>query len=499
MKRFLASLFIFFFLSATTGFASVLLRPPPVRKVTLKNGLTLLLLERHQAPLIAFQVYFRAGSVDDESGKTGLAHLFEHMIFKGTRTLNTRNYNKEKPLLDALDKTAVRLIQEEDRGSKADPKEIQHLKDRLKKLEKEHEKWMVPDEYEKLYQEHGGEDLNAHTAPDYTSYEVSLPSNKLELWMRVEADRFRHPVLREFYRERSVVMEERRMSYESSPEGKLWEAFVSQAFLAHPYGKPGIGWMSDLNRLTRPDAEEFFLKYYGPNQAVIVLVGDFSTQRAVWMAEKYFGPIPSRPVPRSRVSEEPLQEGERRVEVEFDAGPSLEIGYHEPGLAQPDFLVLKAISSILGQDRTSRFYKELVEKRKIASSVSTDTDWPGVRFPGLFVIDAEPRHPHSAQELEEAITVELEKLKQTPVQDWELEKVRNQFTMQLVSSLIYNEGAAELLGYYEMLLQDWSYPWKLQEQIGQIRPEQIQETARRYFRKSNRTTAVLIPAKKNNP
>ncbi|MBI4055755.1 MAG: insulinase family protein [Elusimicrobia bacterium] len=464
---------------------------PPVQRHVLKNGLTVLLLERHHAPLIAFRVYFKVGAVEDQPGRSGLAHLFEHMIFKGTRLLNSKNYAKEKIYLDQIETVAQQMIEEENKGRAADARQIQSLRKQLQELQEKHSRWMVEDEYERLYQEHGGTGFNAHTAPDYTSYEISLPSHKLPLWMILESDRFQNPVLREFYKERDVVMEERRMGYESSPGGKLWEVFISQAFLAHPYGQPGIGWMSDLKRLTRTDAEEFFRKYYGPNNATVALVGDIQPQKTLELFRKYFEGIPARPLPGRTPTEEPPQEGERRAMVYFQAEPLLEMGYHVPSIHHPDHPALEATAELLSSGRTSRFYRNLIEGKKMASQVSAYTQWPGVLYPGLFLIDAAPRRPHAPEKLEEAIEEELENIQKDPPAVWEMEKLANQLEADLTRRMKSNEGMAELLAHYQTIAGDWRYPWFFKEKLRAMKPQEIQRVAQKYLRPENKTTAIL--------
>ena len=308
---------------------------PPVQKATLANGMRVLILERHNSPTIAFRIAYAVGAVNDIPGKSGLAHLFEHMAFKGTTSLNSKDYAKEKPLLDALEKAADAAIREET-GPNPDPKKLAELKQAQEAAQKAADEWMEKDEYEKVLTENGAEHFNAHTADDYTMYEVSLPTNRLELWMTMESDRFRNPVLREFYRERDVVMEERRMNYESKPDGKLWENFVTHAYVAHPYHNEGIGWMSDLKRLTAQDAREFFAANYGPSKIVISVVGDVDAKKTLALFKRHFETLPSPPLNQGRLTEEPVQEGERRTIVRFQAEPKLMLGYHKPAITGPE-------------------------------------------------------------------------------------------------------------------------------------------------------------------
>jgi len=225
---------------------------------TLKNGMKLLMVERHTSPTVSAWIRFRVGSVDERSDERGIAHLLEHMLFKGTTTLGTKDYAAEKPILDKIERTAQLLMAEKARREKADKARITELEKQLTDLEAEASKFVIKDEFFELYSKNGGVGYNAFTSRDGTTYLISLPSNKLELWAAIESDRMKNAVLREFYTERAVVMEERRRSYDADPESKLWETFLASAFLAHPYGQPTIGWMSDLENRSRTKRGQFF-------------------------------------------------------------------------------------------------------------------------------------------------------------------------------------------------------------------------------------------------
>ncbi len=243
-------------------------------KFTLDNGLTFLVLERHEAPVISFHTYADVGAVDEVKGFTGLAHLFEHMAFKGTQTVGTRDYQAEAAVLAKMDDLFVAIRKEKQKGDRANPETLKQLQEQFDQAGQEAQKYVVHDEYETVLTRQGARGFNAYTSEDATQYVVSLPSNKLELWMMLEADRFAHPVLREFYKEKDVVMEERRMRTENSPTGRLYEEFQALAYLAHPYGEPVIGHMSDVQALSRSEAEAFFKAHYGPSNLTIALVGD---------------------------------------------------------------------------------------------------------------------------------------------------------------------------------------------------------------------------------
>ncbi len=220
-----------------------------VSKHTLANGLKILLVERHLSPIVSFYIRHRVGAVDDADGRTGTAHILEHMLFKGTKTIGAKNYAKEEKVLKSIAKTGRALDLEKKKGKDADKSRIESLTGELEALQNRHKELFVENEIDRLYTENGADDINASTGQDLTSYHTSLPSNKIELWARIEADRMANPVFRQFYSERDVVMEERRQRIESNPEGQLYEQFLAAAFIAHPYRRPIIGWASDIRFL----------------------------------------------------------------------------------------------------------------------------------------------------------------------------------------------------------------------------------------------------------
>ena len=334
-----------------------------------------------------------------------------------------------------------------------------------------------------LYQRHGGVGLNAATGKDLTRYMISLPANRLPLWAALEADRMAHPVLREFYKERGVVMEERRLRNDDSPSGLLFETFTSAAFRAHPYGIPTIGWESDILSLTPADTEAFFKAYYGPGNATIAIVGDINPKDVMTLIEQTFGTIPASPSQPPIVTVEPPQRGERRVEVEFDAEPSLVIGFHKPALGHPDDYVFDVIDALLSDGLTSRLYTNLVREKRIAASVNSDSNYPGVRSPNLFVVNATPLAPHTTAEVEAAIYAEIERLKTEPVSAKELEKVLNNLDADLVRALRSNGGLASQLALYQTVAGDWRYALKSRDKIAAVTPLDIQRVASCVFHK----------------
>jgi predicted Zn-dependent peptidase len=461
-----------------------------VREHTLKNGMKLLMVERHNSPTVALWIRYKVGSVNERSDERGVAHMLEHMLFKGTKTIGTRNYAAEKPLLAGIEKTAQELMAEELKRDKADKRKLETLGKKLASLESEENKYVIPNEFSQIYAKNGGLTLNAFTAKDTTAYMVNLPSNKLELWAAMESDRMRNAVLRQFYTERNVVMEERRRSYDAEPSGELWEDFLAAAFIAHPYGQPTIGWASDIENLSRTKAESFLHRFYAPNNAVVAVIGDMDPKKTIALVEKYFADIPpGKPVPPVAV-DEPKQDGERRVEIVGDAEPELVIGFHKPTLPSKDDYVFDVIDMLLADGRTSRLYKKLVLEKQLVTDVSTAVA-PGILYPDLFIISATPRSPHNVKEVEEAVYAEIERLKTEPVDRKELQKILNNLEAEEIRSMGSNGGLAYRLTEYEATAGTWRYFAEHRQKVARVTPEDIMRVARKYLDRKNRTVGTI--------
>jgi predicted Zn-dependent peptidase len=463
-----------------------------VKEYTLENGIKVLVLERRQSPTVALYIRFRVGASDENLGMTGTAHLLEHMLFKGTQTLGTKDYAAERNILARQDSVSMSLEAEKNKGEKADPAYLKYLQESMKSLQEEHKKYVIKDEIERVYSQNGGVGFNAMTSADTTTYVVSLPANRLELWARVESDRLLNPVLREFYSERDVVLEERRRSIDSQPERILLENFLAASFIAHPYGRPIIGWPADVQSLDREATERFFRTFYSPANTVLTLVGDVRAEEALPVLKKYFERIPRQVLPPPLRTAEPPQAGERRIEVLADANPQIIIGFHKPNAPHPDDSAMEIIEGLLSSGRTSRFYRRLVEEEKIAAEVSAANGWPGERYPNLFVIFAAPRHPHTAGELEKAIFEELERLKREPVSAEELAKIKNQIQTGFLRQLNSNSKLAYWLSYGQSLFGDWRYLLHRLAAYEKVTPEDIRRAAGKYFTARNRTVATLV-------
>jgi predicted Zn-dependent peptidase len=464
-------------------------------KFTLANGLKFLVLERHEVPVVSFHTYADVGSVDEVKGITGLAHLFEHMAFKGTKTIGTKDYQAEAKAMAKMDELFEAMKVERRKGDQADKTRLEQLEKQFKEAEQEAQKYIVNDEYEETLTRAGGKGFNAYTSEDATQYIVSLPSNKAQLWALLESDRFRNPVLREFYKEKDVVMEERRMS-ENNPQFRLFEEFLAIAYKAHPYGEPVIGHMSDLQTLTRKEAEAFFGKYYSPSNLTIAIVGDVNPEQIKKLASEYFAGIPSGPKPEPVETVEPPQRGERRVTVEDQAQPIIGMGYHKPSINHPDNAIFDVLTDIMSAGRTSRLYKSLVKDKKIAIVAAGFQGMPGNKYAGLFLFYAVPARGHTNKECEDAIYDEIEKLKTEPVSPEELKKAKTRSRADLIRQLDSNPDLATELTFYEAVTGDWRNLFVQLDRIDKVTAEDVQRVAKEYFTSKNRTVGVIetIPA-----
>lgn len=490
-NKFIEVFFVLFFVLVSSEFVYGFSIENKVIKTRLKNGLTVLMLERHTSPTVSLYIRYRVGAVDEKEGESGAAHLLEHMMFKGTPTIGAKNYDTEKKILTKIEKAGMSLDAERHKGANTDPKRIQELKNKLEQLQKNHKKLFIPNEIDRLYTENGGLDMNASTGQDVTSYHISLPANKIELWARIESDRLINPVFREFYTERDVVMEERRQRVETDPHGKLYEQFMSTAYKTHPYRRPILGWTDDLMNLNPASLRNIFKKYRSPDNIVIAVVGDIDPNSTLKIINKYFGNIPSKKGKAEIIPAEVNQTAERRVSVIFDANPLLLIGYHKPTAPHHDDYVFDVLETILTKGRSSRLYKKLVTETEIAKNVSAANGIPGTRYSNLFIISAEPRFPHTNEELEESILKEIENIKLHPVSADELIKAKNHLRMGFIKSMDSNSEMASILSYYEILLGDYKYFSDYLKKIECIKVEDLQNVVQTYLKKENRTVAEL--------
>ncbi|MFH1502179.1 MAG: pitrilysin family protein [Candidatus Eisenbacteria bacterium] len=526
-----------------------------VKEFELDNGMKFLVVERHEAPVVFCAIAFRVGAIYERPGITGISHLLEHMLFKGTETVGVTDYDAEKAFLAREDElaersrslmleidawrleffdehatTLVASMSEEDReavgtdhalelemliemletrGPAASMLDVgslvvdgdknyfdlyvelkttdMHLYDTMT----EHRELIISNELWETYMNNGSRMLNAGTSNDGTFYFSYLPVNRLELFMLLESDRLANTVFREYYTERDVVMEELRMS-QNEPEDVLYYAFMSTAYTASMYGAPVLGYESDVSTITRADLQSYFDRHYAPNTALGIFSGDVTVDEVRKLAQKYFGPIPRGEDLPVLTTREPKQQGERRVIVKQDAKPTLMIGYHIPTAPHPDSYALEALQSILGGGRTSRFYKGIYEAKGLTREAPSAWSGPGSRLDPLLVISADPKDPHTLEEVEAAIYEELERLKIEPVEMRELERIWNENEAMLVRALGSNIGLAFRVGMYASMRGDWRALLTDMERLKQVTPNDIRRVANEYFTEENRTVAWLV-------
>jgi predicted Zn-dependent peptidase len=468
-----------------------------VTEFTLANGLHFIVVERHEAPVVSFHTYVNAGSVDDPSGATGIAHMFEHMAFKGTESIGSRNWPAEKEAIDREEEVYDRLDAERNKGAQADTRKVAQLEADLKAAEEKANAFVVPNLYPRIIEQNGGENMNAQTSWDSTEYYYSLPSNRMELWFLLESQRFIQPVFREFYKERDVVMEEYRMRVESEPQGKLMQTFLATAFSAFPYRVMGTGWPSDVAHLRRADAWRFFHEYYVPANITLGIVGDVDPAEARRLAQKYFGPMQARPLPPLLHTIEPPQEGAKQAEVESPSQPLLFVGYKRPDQLNNEDPVFDVISGILSSGRTGLLYKDLVRDKQIAleAEVGDDT-FPGGKYANLFLFFLAPAAGHTTAENEKAFYEVLEKFKSQKVDDVTLTRVKTKTRAGLIRRLDSNPGLAGLLTAYHAIYGDWRKVFTSLDELDQITADDVQRVAKECFVPEKRTVAYLVEGAK---
>jgi predicted Zn-dependent peptidase len=473
----------------------------PMTERTLANGMRVLVVERRESPTFSAYIRFNVGSANEAPGQTGLAHLLEHMMFKGTTLFGGVDTERERAILEKIDARHSTLQAERAKarlpGKSVDATKVSALERELAELEAEAKTFVVRNELWEIYRRNGAVGLNATTSREGTQYFVSLPKNRLELWALLESDRMQHPVFREFYVERDVVQEERRLRVDTSPRGQLMEAALATAFVALPYRHPILGWPGELENLSRPQAQEYFRTYYAPNNALVVLVGDLDPEETFRTVDRHFGKIPAQPMPPPLVLEEPSQPGERRIRVEFPAEPQLLMLYRAPSAGHADMHALSVLGTLLGEGRSARLHKRLVEDLRLASSV-TAGPW-FLRHAGLFLVQATPRAPHTLEEVEKAIEEELERAKAELPTPRELLKVRNQIEVGAIRSLASNSGLASSLGNAWAIMGDWRFVFEERKRIQAVPAEEVAAVAKRYLVSRQRTVAWLVRASSAPP
>jgi predicted Zn-dependent peptidase len=462
-----------------------------VTEFTLANGMHFIVLERHEAPVVSFHTYVNVGSVDDPGGLTGLAHMFEHMAFKGTQQIGTKNWPLERQQMQKIEQDYDAYNAEKNKGVRANQELVKKLWERVKADIEEAQKYVVPNLYPQIIEMNGGTGLNASTGMDATQYFYKFPSNRLELWFLLESERFYNPVFREFYKERDVVREERRMRVESEPQGQLQEAFMATAFAAHPYHHSPGGWASDIENLRLADAIAFYKKYYAPSNISIAIVGDVNPKQARILADRYFSIIPKGDNPPPVTTVEPPQNGEKTVDINSQSQPLEIIGYKRPDQLSPDDPVFDVINEVLSGGRTGTIYKELVRDRKLALAAGAASGYPSGKYPNLFLLYIAPNMGKSLSECETALNRVVERLKTQKVDEETLKRVKTKVRASLIRRLDSNSGLAEQLNFYSVNYGDWRTLFTQLADYDKITADDVMRVAKKYFVPETRTVARL--------
>ncbi len=461
-----------------------------VTEFTLDNGLHLIIIERPVAPVATFVTFVNVGGVDEPVNNTGVAHIFEHMAFKGSRNIGTRDWEAEQAALEKMD-AAYQAWLEESYSSQPDEARLDALWQEFEQWQQAAGEYINSEEFSQLIEREGGVGLNAFTSADATGYFYSLPQNKAELWFYLEAERFRNPVFREFYVEKDVIMEERRMRTDSSPQGRLLEEFLSVAYSAHPYRNPVIGWASDIAATTMADTREFFETYYVPSNMTVAIAGDVDPQAMRELAETYLGGLPAAKHPPSVKTIEPPQRGERRFVIEEQSQPLFIAGYKTVAADHPDAAALEMLSTILSSGRTSRLYRRMVQDEQLALAVQALTGFPGSRYPSLFVTFAVPNAGVALADIERVLDEEIDKAKAGEIAQQELDRAVTNARAGAVRGLNSNMGLALNMAQAHAQRGSWQQAFTYLDDLSAVTLDDLQRVAQTYLVKSNRTVGSI--------
>lgn len=464
----------------------------PVHYDTLKNGLKVIIVPDTNSAVVSCRLYYFVGSMYEGPGTTGLSHMYEHMMFKGTKRMGTKSYDKEVPLMATIDSLADLIQKEKQKGKNDSDSLIQSLKSKLFSTLEKQRKYMKKEELWETYQNNGGTNLNAWTADDMTAYIVTLPKNKLELFYWMESDRMKDPVLRELYSERDVVAEERRMRYENRPLNRYWERLNAIFYVAHPYRIPTIGWMSDIESYTKEKMENHIRKYYTPDNALIVMVGNIDPKKALVDIKRYFSSIPRARKPKDEVvTREPQPIGVTSFTVYDNSSPRMDLLFHTPGYPNDDLYKIDIIEGIFS-GKSGRLYKRLVDKENLCINIGAANNFR--LHDGYFEIWADLKTDADPEKVEQIIIDEINKLSVNPPTALEMSRITNQIRMSFVNGLNSLEGLSDRLAWFERL-RSWKDLLTYPEQIAKVKPEEISSIATKYLNPKLMTIGRLLPAK----
>lgn len=462
-----------------------------IKEINLTNGAKLLLLEDDSAPIVHCATIANVGGVNEVPGITGISHFLEHLAFKGTSTIGTSNYELEKVILAQEDAVFAKLLEAKKAGNE---ELVTKYKAELDALEIQASKYVVNNEFSSIYTQNGGSNFNAATSQDFTMYQVSLPSNKLELWFTMETERFSDPIFREFYKERQVILDERLMREVNSPQGKLMKKMMNTAFEVHPYKYTTIGEKEDIENITRQDVNDYFNKYYGAQNLTFVLYGDFNEEKVTEFANEYLSRIPAREKSLPLTIEEPQQTAEKRFTVEYDASPILLVSYHIPEASSSDYEAIEALAAILGQGSTSPLIKSLVYEKKLAQYAYAFPGLPGTKYPHLFNIMLAP---NSGVDVEDCIT-ELDSVianfMSQDISEKDVVSYRKRSKKDYLSGLDSGIYLPIQIGLIDCITGDYTDFFTKLDKIDSLKSRDIKEAANQYLIPSNRIIGVLEKA-----
>jgi predicted Zn-dependent peptidase len=471
-----------------------------VKEHVLKNGMKILMIPKPGVPRVVCHIYFQVGSINERPGITGSAHVHEHLMFKGTEVMGVTDYGKDSEIDRKVDALMDRIYREKYWKADGDAAKIAGWQKEVGELAAAEKAFIIKDDLWTHYMKNGGTGLNASTSQETTGYYVTLPSNKVELQMLLESDRLMNARFREFYSEKDVIMEERRLS-ENQPGYFFGEQVNAAFYAASPYHWDVIGWMDDLKKMTKQDLIDFHNRYYVPNNAVAIYVGDFDPAAIIAMAEKYFGRIPKGPDLEPIRTGEPPQYSEKRLYGEGPAPTSLQMMFHMPPDGHADTAALSILAGTLGSGGgggrggrgggggTGRLYKLLVRDKQMAVSASASSrpQW----YVGAFQFSATPRVDKGVQpeDLEKEIWAEVEKVKKEGLTEEEIQKAKNKGEAAFIRGLASTSGLAGRVGRTE-LKRGWRSILTDLDELKKVTNDDIKRVAAEYFVKDNSLTAI---------
>ena len=474
-----------------------------IQKRTLKNGIRVILMRQTQSPTIACYLKLGVGAANEPFDQAGVAHFLEHLLFKGTSVMGSRDYANEKIHLEHIETLGEKMdsLERQSQDPLLTPAQKKQIQSKIEKLtadlyseQSKAQQFIISEEDSQAYSLAGQVGYNAYTSSDVTNYQIKLPAHRLAMWAELESNRFIDPVFREFYPERFVIKEERRMRYDSRPYAQLYELFLKTAFGFSPYGKPVIGFEKSMHRLRLRETREFYEKNYTPSRMVIAIVGDIQFDETFSLIEKFFGRLKSRPTAEFPPTEFEMPKGRRIAYLNAKNSPIMITGWARPNVLHEDDRSFEVLSRILGEGQTSRLIERLVKKEKIAVDIKIATSTPGEKLANQFTIFAEAYRSEDYAKIENAIAEELKNLREKGPTERELARIKSRYIAEFVHAISQNAGLADTLSYYEVMLHDYQKMFSALEEIESVTPEMIRKLVARYFIDTSNTTVYLQPS-----